>query len=140
MINLDHFTPLQRLQLGITQHLNLILGVLVHIVLEVIFLVKDGFGDDVVIVDKDSWSLGRLILVITEPGHLQSLLEVSISSVVLSLDTLHLAILLVDLLDHEVAPVDEGRVLILLQLFRINSINDDPETIQLLLKFNANNL
>ena len=125
MINLDHFTPLQRLQLGITQHLNLILGVLVHIVLEVIFLVKDGFGDDVVIVDKDSWSLGRLILVITEPGHLQSLLEVSISSVVLSLDTLHLAILLVDLLDHEVAPVDESGVLALFQRLGVGTVNQD---------------
>ena len=79
-----------------------------------------------VIVNQDSWGLGRLILVITEPGHFQCFLEVCVTRVILRLDRFHLTIIFVNLLNHQISPIDEGCVLILLELLSVSAIYQDP--------------
>jgi len=79
----------------------------------------------VVVVDDNRGCRGGFFLIHAEPGEFEGFLEVFVFSVVGGVNGGDFPSLLVDLLDHEVAPVDEGGVLALLQRLCIHSVNDD---------------
>jgi len=123
-LNLDNVSLLKAPQLGIADHLHLSLSLLANKVLEVVIFLQYCLPNNVVIVDGNSRGWGRLLLINTEPGQLHCFLEVLILSVVIRINRHNLPILSVDLLHHQVAPVDKRSILSLLQEFCVCSIND----------------
>ena len=108
---------------------RLYLSVLANVILEVVILVQDWFGNDVVVVDTDCGGelCLRLALDLTQPSDLEGLLEVLVLKVGLGLHRGDLSggDVLVDLFYHEVAPVDEGGVLTLFQRLGVRTVDNN---------------